>query len=545
MTLVRLQNVSKAYDSNVILRDVFFRLKKGDRVGLIGKNGVGKTTVLKLILGQEEPTKGDVYVAQDTRIGYFSQFSQLEGDASTLDTLEGLYADIRAIEDELGEIEAALNAKPDDKQLAGLLSRQARLIEEMERRDGWTYRVRINTALSRLGFSEADCSKPIDRLSGGWRNRAALAKILLENPDVLLMDEPTNYLDIEGLSWLEEWFKKIRGALIVVSHDRHFLERVVNRIVEVENRHFQEYKGNFIQYVREKKLRIKTLGRQFQHEKELLVFEAEAIADRREAAKNPGKALARRLANIKKQVEPRPIDKIVTDIYGKLHVPNMLCRVENMSKAYGAQTLLRGLSLEIHRGDRIAVIGPNGCGKTTLLRMLAEKAAPDSGGVSWVSGSVHGEYAFYNQMLDELDAADSITHAVNIVGLAFRAPRKQVNRFLAMFQFSEMDLRQRIGTLSGGQRARVALAQCLLSGAPAVILDEPTNHLDITSAQVMERALAHFPGAVIVVSHDRFFIDKVATRLLVFEGDGEVRDINGNWTLWQASLKAQSMDGPS
>jgi sulfate-transporting ATPase len=283
-------------------------------------------------------------------------------------------------------------------------------------------------------------------------------------------------------------------------------------------------------------LRLKTLGRQFEFEEELLALEAEAISDREEAARNPSRALKRRLANIKKQAQPRAVDKIITNIYERLYVSNDLCRVESASKAYDDQLLFDDLTFEIHRDDRIAVVGPNGCGKTTLLRAITEDGGAnnptlDAGRVAWSKGAA---FVYYNQVFDELDLNDTVTHAVNVTGLAFIAPRKQVNRFLSLMQFSEMDLTQRIGTLSGGQRARVALAKSLLSGASVIILDEPTNHLDMTSTQVMERALAHFPGAVIVVSHDRFFIDKVATRLLVFEGDGVVREINGNWTMWQS-----------
>jgi ATP-binding cassette subfamily F protein 3 len=283
--------------------------------------------------------------------------------------------------------------------------------------------------------------------------------------------------------------------------------------------------------VREKPLRLKSLERQFEHEEELLIYEAEAIADRREAMRNPNRALKRRLANIKKQTAPRPVDKIITNIYRRLHVPNNICRAERISKAYEGQVLFENLTFEITRSDRIVIVGPNGCGKTSLINILAENVAPDTGRVVWSKGI---GYAYYNQIFDELDLNDTVTHAVNITGLAYIAPRKQVNRFLSLMQFSEMDLTQRIGTLSGGQRARVALAKALLSGAQVIILDEPTNHLDLTSTQVMERALAHFPGAVVVVSHDRFFIDKVATRLLVFENE-QVKDINGTWTTWQAS----------
>jgi ATP-binding cassette, subfamily F, member 3 len=351
---------------------------------------------------------------------------------------------------------------------------------------------------------------------------------------VLLMDEPTNFLDVEGLAWLESWFHDFPGALIVVSHDRQFIDRVVTRIVEIENYHFQEYQGGYTHYVREKPMRIKSLERQYEHEETLLAYEAEAIADRQEALKDPGRALKRKLVNIRKSANPRPVDKIITDVYDRLYVPNDICRAESLAKRYDDRVLFEALSFEVHKGDRIAVLGPNGCGKTTLLRTLVESEPPDSGRIVWGKGV---GYAYYNQIFAELELNDTVTHAVNVVGLAYDAPRRQVNRFLAMMQFSEMDLTQRIGTLSGGQRARVALAKTLLSGAALVILDEPTNHLDLTSTQVMERALAHFPGAVVVVSHDRFFIDKVATRLLLFEDagvPGHVREVNGNWTIYQA-----------
>jgi len=531
MSIVRLQNVTMRYEDKLVLREAYLRLSPGDRLGLIGRNGSGKTTILRLILGREDPSAGSVEVDPGVRIGYFSQFSELSGEKSIDDMLESLFSDVHVIEEQLLEIETALEDGPEASDLGRLVERQAQLFAEMERRGGWTYQNRIDTVLTKLGFNEAHRHRPIDQLSGGWRNRAALAKILLEEPDVLLLDEPTNFLDIAGLSWLEDWLGVLRGAAIVVSHDRHFLDTVVNRIIEIENYHLHEYGGSFTQYVREKRVRIKTLEKQFAHEEELLDFEAEAISDRREAAKNPDRALKRKLANIKRRAEPRPVDKIVTGLYQGLHVRNNQCQVEAIGKAYDEQVLFRGLTFEIHRGDRIAIVGPNGCGKTTLLEVLAEIAAPDTGRAVWLGGSA---YAYYNQIFEGLDLDDTVSHSVNVVGIAFRAPRRHVHRFLSLLRFSELDLRQRIGTLSGGERARVALAQCLLSGASTILLDEPTNHLDLTSTQVMERALLHFPGAVVVVSHDRFFIDKVATRLLVFRGGGAVEEIAGNWTMWQA-----------
>jgi ATPase subunit of ABC transporter with duplicated ATPase domains len=523
MSLIRFNDVAVRFDAGAsqgvqILREAFFRLESGDRVGLIGRNGSGKSTFLKLVLDQVQPDNGTVAVEADLRIGYFSQFSELNGESSITEVLEALFAEIHGIEAELASIDAAIAADPLGE-LDVLIVRQSELFEEMDRLDGWDYHRRIDQALTTLGFTPAHRTCPIDDLSGGWRNRAALAKIVLEDPQVLLLDEPTNFLDIAGVEWLEAWFRAFTGAAIIVSHDRRFLDSVVTRIIELENFHLHEYPGNFDEYVVQKQFRLKTLESQFQHESELLAFEAEGIADRREAAKTASRGLDKQLSGIKKSRAPRPVDQIITEIYGGLHIKDVLAGVESLDKSYGDRLLFRGLGFELRRGNRVAVLGANGSGKSTLLRVLMGEEKPDSGDVAWAAGA---SVVSYNRMLADLDEDDTITHAVNALpnSLALTATRKSVGRFLAMFQFSEAELKQRIGNLSGGQRARVAMAQCLLSGASVLVLDEPTNHLDLPSTQVMERALVHFPGAVIVVSHDRFFTDKIANRYLEF-GTGD------------------------
>ena len=534
MSLVRLHNASKSYGKTQVIREVFFRLDEGERVGLIGKNGTGKTTVFRLVLGQEELSEGTVEVQDGVTLGYFSQFSELDDQLSVLEILDGLFEEVHTVQRALRRVSAALEKGPEGRELDRLLHRQAELFERMDRLEGWTYTNKIDTVLARLGFNEAHRTRPASQLSGGWRNRAALAKILIESPQVLLLDEPTNYLDIDGLSWLEEWLRQFRGAAAIVSHDRDFLDHVVTRIVEIENYHFQEYSGDFTQYVRLRQTHLKSLERQFQHEAELLAFDAEAIADRKEAAENPTRSLRRRLANIRKAVEPRPVDRVVTRLYQNLRLPKAPLRTEAIGKAFGDEVLFRELTFEVQRGDRFCIVGPNGCGKTTLIRALTGDEEVDTGRILWYKAA---SFVDYNKVVAELDLKDTVSHAVNVVGIAFPARRWDVNRFLELMRFSEMDLRQPIGTLSAGQRARVALAICLVSGASVVILDEPTNHLDITATQVMERALANFPGAVIVATHDRFFIDKVATRLLVFAGSGRVKEVSGNWTIWQTSLR--------
>ncbi len=538
MSLVWMKGVSKTYDQRLVLKDVFFRMAEGERVGLIGPNGCGKTTLLNLLLGREEPSEGEIEHAHEVKIGYFSQFSELDTEASIQEILEDVLGHVKAMLAELETIEQRMGENPGD--MDALLARQAELLEAIEHIDGWNWKNRIDTVLSKLGFSEAHRTRQIHQLSGGWRNRAALAKILLEEPDVLLLDEPTNYLDVEGMDWLETWVKKFRGAILIVSHDRHFLDRIVTRIVELENYHLHEYPGSFAEYVRERKLRLKMIEAQHIHEAELLLYEAEAIDDRKQAAKAPSEWLKHKLANIKKSVQPPPMERIITSIYQNLKVSGQLLRLKDLGKSYDGQDLFRELTLTISKGERLAIMGPNGCGKSTLLRIICGDETESAGSVQWLSTG--NGFAFsavsFNHILRDLDQNEMLSRVIGgTYGIVKDAPRKDVKEFLAMFQFSELDMRQRIGNLSGGQKARVALALCLLSGAGLLILDEPTNHLDLTSTQVMERALSHFPGAVIVVSHDRFFIDKVATRLLIFNNTPTPRMIEGNWTTMQASAE--------
>ncbi len=534
MSWIRLKNLTMSYESRLVFRQIDFKLSKGDRVAVIGANGTGKTTLLKLILDQEQPDSGQVDITDNVRIGYFSQFSELNGELSVFEVLDALFVEVHQTEQQLAQIaEGLAGAEGDD--MMTLLNEQATLFETMERIDGWGYENQIDTVLSRLGFSDEHRLLPIDQLSGGWRNRAALAKILLEAPDVLLMDEPTNFLDVEGLAWLESWFQSFAGALLLVSHDRDFLDAVVTKIIEVENHQLQVYEGNYSDYVPKKHFRFKTLERQFVHEQEMLAYESEAIKGRQESKlqkkgsqnrSSDNKSLNRKLANIKKSKTRGPVDQIVTDIYQQLQISKELCEVTGLCKSFAGQDLFQDLSFDLRSRERLAVVGPNGCGKSTLLGIMAGSTGPDSGTVAWRKGANH---VSYNQILEELDLDDTVSHAVNSApdSLAFSATKKSVGRFLSLFQFSEMDLKQRIGNLSGGQRARVALVLCLLSGASVILLDEPTNHLDIASAQVMERALMHFPGSVIVVSHDRFFIDKIATRVLTFNGQGQVSTTRG------------------
>ncbi|MDQ0195618.1 ABC-F family ATP-binding cassette domain-containing protein [Paenibacillus wynnii] len=522
MSVIRMENVTKKYEDTLIFRDIYFRVSKGERIGLIGRNGAGKSTVFKLIMGKEEPTAGKVEIDPQVKISYFSQFSEMSGSLSVQQELELCFEQVRLIEQELENLGEQLGQVTDESEMNRLLERQAELFDQMEHLDGWNVAVEINTVLTKLGFDDRSRNQPVDELSGGWRNRAALAKILIELPDVVLLDEPTNFLDLEGLVWLEQWLNRFGGAMILVSHDRQFIDRVVTRTIEIENYHFQEYDGNYTDYIRKKKMRKKVLDRQFEWEEELLIMESEAI-DTRTQKKSSKDRLSRKLSDMKKRVEPHPVNVLITDIYENLRFPDKLCEVKGIGQTYDGRAIIENISFDIQKEDRLVIVGPNGSGKSTLIKVLTGQEQPETGEVIWERGV---SYAYFNRMWDELDLKDTVSHAVNISGLGLNATRKKVNKFLSMLQFSEMDLGKFIGNLSGGQQARVALAKCLLSGAAVIILDEPTNHLDLTSIQVMEQALIHFPGAVITVSHDRFFIDKIATKMLTFDPELGISEQN-------------------
>lgn len=519
MSVIRLENVTKKYEDTLIFRDIYFRLNQGERVGLIGRNGAGKSTVFQLVLGKEQPTAGKAEIDPQAKVGYFSQFSEMTGTLSVQQELELCFEQVARIERELGEVAEQLGTVADDGEMDRLLSRQAELFDQMEHLDGWNVSVEIDTVLTKLGFNARSRHQPVGELSGGWRNRAALAKMLIQQPDVVLLDEPTNYLDIEGIAWLEQWLYRFKGAMILVSHDREFIDKVVTRIIEIENYHFQEYEGNYTDYVRKKKMRKKELDRQFEWEEELLLMESEAIDDRGSRKSGGKDRLSRKLADNKKRIEPHPVNVLITDIYERLRFPDKLAEVKGIGQSYEGRQIFANVGFDIQKEDRIVIVGPNGSGKSTLIKALTGQEKPETGEVTWERGV---EHAYFNRMWEQLDPKDTVSHAVNTYGLGLDAPRKKVNKFLSMLQFSEADLSKFIGNLSGGQKARVALAKCLLSGAAVIVLDEPTNHLDLMSIQVMEQALIHFPGAVVTVSHDRFFIDKIGTKMLSFDPENGV-----------------------
>ena len=534
MSIIRLHNITKKYNNKTILHNIYFKLDKSQKIGLIGKNGSGKTTLFKLILGKEQPDEGTIEVDDGLSFGYFSQFSELTDEECIADILDKEFHKVHAIESELESIETAISNCISDKELQLLINKQTDLFAKMDRLDGWNYKYKIATVLSVLNFSEEHQRMPVMQLSGGWRNRASLALLLIQEPDIILLDEPTNFLDTEGIEWLTGWIKKTQAAVIAVSHDRCFLDGIASKIVEIENNRLHEYEGGYSDYIQKKKIRSSDILREFVHEEELLIMEENAIKSRNELQKliksNAGRHsdIKKQVSGINKKITPFPAEVIVTSLYEGRHVPTKILNVEEISAQYGDKIIFQNVSFELFGGERMAIIGRNGCGKSTLIKILTNEISPATGKVSWAGGS---KMIYFNQVLSQLNRDDTVTHSINTYGDAFNAPRKKVNKFVQLLGFSEFTLGSKIMDLSGGQQARVALAQCLLSGCNTIILDEPTNHLDITSIQSIECALVNFPGTVIFVSHDTFFIDKTATRILVYK-DGTFENYAGNISMY-------------
>jgi ATP-binding cassette subfamily F protein 3 len=536
MSIIRINGITKKYGNKTVLHNIFFRAGKSEKIGLLGKNGSGKTTLFKLILGREQPDSGEIDIDEGLAFGYFSQFSELDGDECIIDILDKEFFRVHELEKELSSIEFEISACKDEKKLKELVGRQMELFDKMDMQDGWNYKYKISAVLSKLNFSETHSKMPVAQLSGGWRNRASLALLLIQEPDVMLLDEPTNFLDTEGVEWLAEWIKKSPAAVVAVSHDRCFLDGVASRIVEIENNRLHEYEGGYSDYIKKKKIKSDDIEREFVHEEELLIMEENAVKDRSElqklikSSKGDRGRLEKQLSGITKKITPFPAETIVTSLYEGRHIPNKILNVENISAQYGENKIFENVSCELFGGERMAIIGKNGCGKSTLVKILTGEMKPSAGKVTWAPGST---VAYFNEILDELDGEDTVTHNINVYGDAYGAPRKKVNKFIRLLGFSDFTLGSKIADLSGGQRARVALAKCLLSGCNTVILDEPTNHLDITSIQSMECALANFPGTVIFVSHDKFFIDKTATRILV-RREETFENYAGNISMYEA-----------
>ena len=506
-------NISKAFGDQVIVNRGSFHIEDREKVALIGINGAGKSTILKMIMGEISTDSGDIILAKDKSIGYLSQHQEMTGENTILEEIRTAKADILALEKQIRTIELEL------KHLSGTvleerLATYHRLCERFEQANGYAYQSEIVGVLKGLGFREEEFSKSVSSLSGGQKTRVALGKLLLAKPDVLLLDEPTNHLDINSIRWLENYLMNYNGAVLIVSHDRYFLNRVVTKVVEIELGTITAFPGNYSDFAQKKQLlRDAKLKEYLKQQQE--IKHQEAVIEKLRSfnrEKSIKRAESREKLLSKMDVIEKPME-LSADMHFSLEPSrtsgNDVLKVENLGKSFGSQTLFTDVNFELKRGEHVAIIGDNGTGKTTLLKILNEVIPADTG-VFTLGTNV--EIGYYDQEHHVLHMEKSIFDEISddypyLTGTKIR-------NMLAAFLFTGDDVYKKIGDLSGGERGRVSLAKLMLSEANFLILDEPTNHLDITSKEILEKALNDYSGTVLYVSHDRYFVNQTATRIL-------------------------------
>ena len=512
MPIISLSNVTKAFGTQVLVEDATLAVNAGDRIGVVGANGTGKTTLLRLIAGRLEPTRGDVHVARGPRLGYLEQEPDCSGHGSVLEAALSAFARIHELETRIIELRERVADHPPGADR--LLAEQGELEHEFEQLGGYTTHSRAEAALHGLGFHGDAIHAPIEQLSGGERSRLAIAHLILQEPDVLLLDEPTNHLDIDGLEWLESFLARFPGAAVVVSHDRQFLNTAASRIFDLDHTTVEAYRGNYEAYLVQKAERMSRRRKLYGAQQERLRKEADFI--QRYIAGQRGKEARgrrKRLERVERLERPEERKQVRVRIPPATRSGHVVLSLTDLAKEYEGRTLFEGLDLEVTRGDRIGIVGPNGAGKTTLLRILLGDEALVRGKVR-VGHNV--EIGYYRQ--DRNDLNPELTVLDQVWAKAPQAQAGEMRSLLGLFLFSEDDVFKRTGDLSGGEQARVALARLILSAPNLLVLDEPTNHLDIPSRLALEDALAAYEGTVLLVSHDRYVLERCVDKIL------EVRD---------------------
>ena len=512
--LARFHDVSKSYGSFDVLRSVSFEIHPGNKVGLIGANGSGKTTLLGLIQTPDNTDSGTVTTGSGVRIGRLDQLPDF-GTGTVLDEALSSFADLRKGEHQLQEMEAAMAADSDPE----LLSRYSKIQEDFEFRGGYSYRARTEGALFGVGFTRNQFDQPANLLSGGEQNRLALARLLLGETDLLLLDEPTNHLDIRSIEWLERYLRETDKSLLIVSHDRFFLDRIVGRVLELDNGQLYSYTGNYSAYVRQRNLRLELQEKEWKRQQEWIKKTQDYI-QRNIAGQKTKQAQSRRRALARIQTvtkPPSPGNRVRFRFMSSTKTGRYLLRTRALGIGYPTRGVIENVTIDVEKGQRWALVGPNGSGKTTLLRSLIGRLAPLSGELNWDDRL---EVGYYDQQLEELDPGASVLGEIR--SLDSQPSDGELRAFLAQFLFRGEDVFKEVATLSGGEQSKLALAKIIYASPPLLALDEPTNHLDIASCEALEPALGAYPGTILFITHDRRLVERIATHIL-YLGDQRVR----------------------
>ncbi|MCI0488409.1 MAG: ABC-F family ATP-binding cassette domain-containing protein [Blastocatellia bacterium] len=516
--LFRLEEVHKSYGAHDVLRGATFQINPAERVGLVGRNGVGKTTIFRLVTGTEEPDRGQVVLLKNLRLGLLRQQPYFDGTKSVREEALSVFTEVRAIEEGMSRLEHVMSEAAGEA-LDEAMHAYSDLRHRYEMEGGFTYSARADSVLAGLGFKAEELDDPADQLSGGQKARLALARLLLAEPDVLLLDEPTNHLDVNAVEWLEDFLAAYKSAFVIISHDRFLLDRTATKIVEIAEGRANVYTGNYTAYVRQREERRLAELRQYERQQEMIArtqeFIRRNIAGQKTKQAKSRRNMLERLDRVEAVREDHTTDFRLKET---ARAGDNVLSVEDLRVGYGENVLASGISFLLRRGERLGVIGPNGSGKTTFLKTLINEIETLGGGFTWGANIALG---YFDQELAGLDEASTV-----IEELASVAPRVgtqernlygELRSYLARFLFTGDEVFKAVAALSGGERSRLALAKLIYSDANVLIMDEPTNHLDIPAREALERALAEYSGTMITVSHDRYFLDRIATEILHFE----------------------------
>ena len=535
MIVLSAQNLQKAYGGNAVLKDVSFTLQAGQRMGLVGVNGCGKTTLLRILCGKEREDGGTLSLYKGLKVGYMEQQFALTPGRTVFEELQAVYEPVFALEEKLRAIEKEMALAQDEAALKRLGDTYARLSDQFEKSDGYAWKSLIQGVLAGLGFQREQFDQPAQVLSGGELTRLSLARLLLQKPDLLLLDEPTNHLDLSALEWLEAYLNEYRGTVMVVSHDRYFLDHVCTHITEILLGVAEQYEGNYTAYMKERAQRFEIRLRAWEQQQKLIAREEAIIARyksfNREKSIKAAESREKRLEKIERLDRPEDERQVRFRFEAKRRTGEDVLTIRDMSKSFGERKLFSNVNLTLRAGDRVALLGPNGIGKTTLLKCLVGQETPDGGYARW---GANVDTGYYDQKQESLHPDKTV---LDEVWDAFpRLEQSQVRGALGLFLFSGEDVFMPIRTLSGGEKGRVALTKLMLRKDNFLLLDEPTNHLDMDSREVLEDALEQFEGTILAVSHDRYFINRFANRVAVLTEEG-VKEYLGNFDDYLARLQ--------
>ncbi len=526
-----MKDLTKAYPGGrEVFKGITLSFLPGVKIGVLGVNGAGKSTLLRIMAGIEKEYGGEAWAAEGVRVGYLQQEPALDATKTVGGNVRGAFEALHQALERFNAISEAFAEPMDEEQMNALLAEQAELQTKIDAEDGWDLDRRVDIALDALRCPPAD--SPIDTLSGGERRRVALCRLLLEKPDLLLLDEPTNHLDAESVAWLERTLREYQGTVIVVTHDRYFLDNVTNWILEIERGRGIPYEGNYSSWLEQKRKRLAQEEKEESARQRALAAEQEWIAasPRARQAKNRARIARYEEMLAQSQEQAGGVADIVIPPGPRL--ANTVIVAEHLNKGYGDRLLIEDLSFKLPPGGIVGVIGPNGAGKSTLFRMITGGEAPDSGKLT-IGETV--KLGYVDQSRDSLDGSKTVWQEISggeeVIQLGKRSVASRA--YVAAFNFKGSDQQKRVGILSGGERNRVHLAKMLKSGANVILLDEPTNDLDVDTLRALEDALAAFAGCAVVISHDRWFLDRLATHILAFEGDSHVEWFEGNFQAYE------------